>query len=86
MFALVSLFGWLIYGLIVGLIAKSIYKGVVPSGFLSTAIVGISGSFVGGFLKYLLTGSGDPFQASGLIFGVIGGILACFAYKKIKEL
>lgn len=83
---MILLLGWLLYGVIVGLIAKSIYKGVVPSGFVSTVVVGIVGSFIGGFLKYALTGSGDPFQASGLIFGVIGGILACFLHKKIKEL
>lgn len=86
LFALISLFGWLLYGLIIGLIVKSIYRGVVPSGFLSTALVGICGSFVGGFLKYILTGSGDPFQASGLILGIVGGISTCFIYKKFKEL
>lgn len=81
---LFSLFGWLIYGLIVGLIAKAIYKDA-PSGFLGTLLVGISGSFVGGFVKYLLTESGNPFQPSGIILGILGGIIACYTLKKLKE-
>ncbi len=74
--------GWLLYGLVVGLIAKSIYRGAVPIGFGSTLVVGIVGSFVGGFLRYLATGYGDPFQPSGILMGVLGGILACYVYKK----
>lgn len=81
---LFSLFGWLIYGLIVGLIAKAIYKDA-PSGFLGTLLVGISGSFVGGFVKYLLTESGNPFQPSGIILGILGGIIACYTLKKLKD-
>jgi hypothetical protein len=83
---LIVVLGWLLYGIIVGLISKAIYKGVVPSGFLSTLVVGIIGSFAGGFIKYMLTDSGDPFQPSGILFGVVGGILTCFLHKKIKEL
>lgn len=78
------LLGWLLYGVIVGLIAKKIYRGSVPSGFVSTLLVGISGSFVGGFIKFLATGNGDPFQPSGLLLGVLGGVLASFIYKKLK--
>lgn len=79
-----SLLAWLFYGLIVGLIAKAIYKDA-PTGFLGTLLVGISGSFVGGFIKYLLTDSGNPFQPSGILLGVLGGIIACYLFRKIKE-
>ena len=85
MMVLFSLLGWLVYGVIVGLIAKSIHKDA-PGGFLGTLLVGISGSFIGGFIKYLLTDSGNPFQASGILLGVLGGILACYTLKKIKEM
>lgn len=78
------LLGWLIYGAIVGLISKSIYKGDVPTGFVPTLLVGVFGSFIGGFIKFLLTGNGDPFQPSGLVLGVLGGVLACLAYSKLK--
>ena len=82
---LFSLFGWLVYGILVGLISKAIYKDA-PSGFLGTLLVGISGSFVGGFIKYLLTDSGNPFQPSGIALGILGGVVACYALKRIKEM
>jgi uncharacterized membrane protein YeaQ/YmgE (transglycosylase-associated protein family) len=85
MMALFSLLGWLVYGVIVGLVAKSLYKDA-PSGFVGTLLVGISGSFVGGFVKYLLTESGNPFQPSGILLGILGGIIACYILRKIKEM
>lgn len=78
------LLGWLVYGVIVGLISKSIYKGEVPTGFVPTLLVGVFGSFIGGFIKFLLIGNGDPFQPSGLVLGVLGGVLACLTYSKLK--
>lgn len=79
------LLGWLLYGIIVGVISKAIYRGSIPSGFVSTLLVGISGSFLGGFIKFLATGDGNPFQPSGLLLGVLGGIVASFIYKKMKQ-
>lgn len=76
------LLGWLAYGIIVGLIVKAIYKIDVQSGFLTTLLVGVAGSFVGGFIRFLLMGEGSSFQPSGILFGVIGGILACYLYNK----
>lgn len=77
--------GWIIYGIVVGLISKSIYRGDVPSGFISTLSVGVAGSFVGGLIKYILTGSGNPFQPSGIVLGVLGGIIACYVHKKFLK-
>lgn len=78
--------GWLVYGVIVGVLAKLIYKpAAVPSGFISTLLVGVSGSFLGGFIRYFLTGHGDPFQASGILMGVLGGVLACFIYARFYK-
>jgi uncharacterized membrane protein YeaQ/YmgE (transglycosylase-associated protein family) len=79
------LLGWLVYGVIVGVISKSIYKGDVPSGLLSTVVVGTVGSFVGGFMRFLLTNEGNPFQPSGLLMGVLGGVVACYIHKKFLK-
>jgi len=76
---------WLVYGVVVGLISKAIYKGRVPSGFLPTLLVGVFGSFIGGLMKFLLTGNGNPLQPSGIILGVLGGILACFIYSRLND-
>lgn len=75
---------WIFYGLVVGLVSKAImrYKDS-PKGFVSTLAIGICGSFVGGLINYLVFGDGDPFQASGLLMGVLGGVVTCFAYRKL---
>ncbi len=81
-----SLLLWLVYGLIVGLIVKAIYRGSLSAGFTSTVGIGIAGSFVGGFMNYLLGGGGDPLQPSGFLMGIVGGIVACVLHKKLNEL
>ncbi len=75
--------GWLVYGLVVGLIVKAVYPGDnEPKGFLATAGIGIAGSFVGGAINWLLGMGGSPFQASGWIMGIIGGLVFCWVYMK----
>jgi len=81
-----SLLLWLVYGLIVGLIVKAIYRGSLSAGFMSTVGIGIAGSFVGGLINYLLGGGGDPLQPSGFLMGIVGGIVACILHKKLNEL
>jgi uncharacterized membrane protein YeaQ/YmgE (transglycosylase-associated protein family) len=81
---MVRILVWVIYGLIVGLIAKAVmrYKDS-PKGLFSTLAIGVCGSFVGGFVNHLVYGSGDPLQPSGILMGVVGGMLTCFAYRKL---
>jgi len=80
---MINLLVWLVYGLVVGMISKAIYRYKdSPAGLLSTLALGVAGSFVGGFISYL-GGSGGPLQPSGLVLGVLGGVLASFVYRKL---
>lgn len=80
---MIKLLFWVLYGLLVGLASKSImrYKDS-PKGLLSTLAIGVCGSFVGGLINHLVYGSGDPLQPSGILMGVVGGMITCFAYRK----
>ena len=42
--------GWIVFGLIVGVIAKLLMPGRDPGGFIVTTLIGIVGAFLGGFL------------------------------------
>ncbi len=77
--------GWLIYGLIVGLIVRLIHPGDEPKGFLWTLLIGVAGSYVGGFLNWVLGFGTSPISASGFISGILGGILFCWIYTKYVE-
>lgn len=80
MFTIIGLF---IIGLIAGALARFLVPGPDPLGFLGTALLGIIGSFVGGFLWSLLTGDGLEIRTSGLIGSVIGAVIALLAYRSL---
>ena len=68
----------LIVGLIVGAIARLLLPGRDPIGVFGTVVLGIAGSFVGGFLENLIehhTLSVHSFRATGLIGSVIGALV-----------
>ncbi|MEO7555078.1 MAG: GlsB/YeaQ/YmgE family stress response membrane protein, partial [Acidimicrobiales bacterium] len=75
----------LIGGLIVGFIARAIVPGRDPMSVGATIVLGIVGSFVGGFLGWALFGAdaGDgALQASGIVGSIIGAVLALLVYRR----
>jgi uncharacterized membrane protein YeaQ/YmgE (transglycosylase-associated protein family) len=70
---------WTVFGLICGALARLLVPGRQPMGLAMTMVLGIIGSFVGGFLAYLFTG-GEPLQASGFVMSLIGAILVLSIY------
>lgn len=80
---MIDLIAWVVYGVVVGLISKAIYRYKdSPTGLLSTLAIGVCGSFVGGFINYLM-GGGSPLQPSGIAMGVLGGVITSVAYRKL---
>jgi uncharacterized membrane protein YeaQ/YmgE (transglycosylase-associated protein family) len=70
---------FVVFGFIVGLLARAITPGDQKMGFLMTAVLGIAGSFVGGFLTSLITSERVmDFNTSGIIGSVIGAIVVLF--------
>ena len=80
-----SIIGWILFGLIVGVVAKLLMPGRDPGGLIVTILLGIGGALVGGFLGRVLGwyGEGDPV---GFLMAVMGAILVLFAYRKISGL
>jgi uncharacterized membrane protein YeaQ/YmgE (transglycosylase-associated protein family) len=72
--------GWIVFGLVVGIVAKFLMPGRDPGGFFITALLGIVGALVGGFLGRLIGwyGDGDPV---GFVMAVIGSIILLAAYR-----
>jgi uncharacterized membrane protein YeaQ/YmgE (transglycosylase-associated protein family) len=75
-----GILGWIIFGLIVGLIARLFHPGRDPGGFVITALIGIAGSLVGGFLGRAL-GLYREGEGAGLIMSVLGAILLLVLYR-----
>ena len=72
--------GWILFGLAVGIVAKLLMPGRDPGGFFITALLGIVGSLVGGFLGRLLGWYGDGAPV-GFVMAVIGSIVLLAAYR-----
>jgi uncharacterized membrane protein YeaQ/YmgE (transglycosylase-associated protein family) len=76
-----NIIGWILFGLVVGAIAKFLMPGRDPGGWIVTILLGIAGSFVGGFLATTLMGSDK--QAAGWIGSIIGAMVLLFIYRLI---
>jgi uncharacterized membrane protein YeaQ/YmgE (transglycosylase-associated protein family) len=79
-----TVLGWIVFGLIVGIVGKLVMPGKDPGGFLATVAIGIVGAVIGGFLGRLLGmyGEGDPV---GFIMAVIGAMLFLWLYRMITR-
>lgn len=79
-----SIFAFLLLGLVAGLLARALMPGRQSMGLVMTMFLGMAGSFVGGFLASFLTGhSLMDFHATGLIGSIIGSLalLALFGFS-----
>jgi uncharacterized membrane protein YeaQ/YmgE (transglycosylase-associated protein family) len=72
--------GWIVFGLIVGAVAKLLMPGKDPGGFIVTILIGIAGALVGGFIGRALGlyREGEP---AGFFMAVLGSILLLFLYR-----
>jgi uncharacterized membrane protein YeaQ/YmgE (transglycosylase-associated protein family) len=51
-----AIVGWIIFGLIVGAVARFLMPGDQPTGVLTTILLGVAGSFAGGYVSSLVSG------------------------------
>jgi uncharacterized membrane protein YeaQ/YmgE (transglycosylase-associated protein family) len=90
-----AILGWIIFGLIAGVIAKAIMPGRDPGGCIVTILIGIAGSLLGGFIGHYLLGYGTggrgdvsdltrPGFLMSLVLAVVGAIILLAIYRLIK--
>ena len=81
-----GILGWIILGLLAGIIAKAILPGDDPGGFIITAIIGIVGAILGGLLASVLFDA-DPldefFDISTWITAIVGAIVLLLIYRVV---
>ena len=75
-----GILGWILFGLVVGIIAKFIMPGKDPGGIIVTIILGIVGALLGGYIGQALHlyGPGEP---AGFVGATLGAILVLFIYR-----
>jgi uncharacterized membrane protein YeaQ/YmgE (transglycosylase-associated protein family) len=77
-----TIVGWVVFGLIVGFVARALVPGRDDIGVLRTVALGVLGSVIGGFVFGLLTVGFRGFQPAGWIGSVIGAVVVLLAYNR----
>lgn len=79
-----AVIGWIIFGLIVGIVAKLLTPGRDPGGFIVTVLLGIAGALLGGYLGRAVGWyrEGDPV---GFAMAVVGSIVLLLLYRLVAR-
>ena len=75
-----GILGWILFGLIVGAVAKLLMPGNDPGGIIVTMLLGIVGAVVGGWLGRAL-GFYGPNDPAGFLMSLVGAIALLAAYR-----
>ncbi len=76
-----------VIGLVAGFLARAIVPGADPMSVGETIVLGIVGSFVGGFLAWALFGTDfaeGGIQASGIVGSIVGSIVALLVWRAVR--
>jgi uncharacterized membrane protein YeaQ/YmgE (transglycosylase-associated protein family) len=72
--------GWILFGLIAGVIAKLMMPGRDPGGFIITVCLGIAGALLGGFLGRAM-GLYSQGEAAGMFMSILGAVILLALYR-----
>jgi uncharacterized membrane protein YeaQ/YmgE (transglycosylase-associated protein family) len=76
--------GWVLFGLVVGIVAKLLMPGRDPGGFIITTLLGIIGAVIGGFLGRSL-GLYGPGEPAGFLMATLGAVVLLFIYRMMRR-
>ena len=83
---ILNIIGWCVFGLVVGAISRFLLPGRDPMSWLMTGATGVAGSFVFGFIFYMLFGNeGGGVAPAGFVGSVIGAILVLLGVRYMKS-
>ena len=78
---------WIVVGLIAGILAKWVMPGPDPGGIVVTALIGVVGAFIGGWVLGLLNlgGSTGSFSLSSILTATLGAIILLAVYRLLTR-
>ena len=75
-----AILGWILFGLIVGALAKLVMPGRDPGGIIVTMLLGIAGALLGGFVGQALGLYGEG-EAAGFVMSFLGAVVLLALYR-----
>jgi uncharacterized membrane protein YeaQ/YmgE (transglycosylase-associated protein family) len=79
-----AILSWIVFGIVIGAIAKLLMPGKDPGGFIITMLLGIAGALVGGFIGRAM-GFYGPNQSAGWIMSILGAIILLALYRMLAR-
>ena len=77
-----GILSWILFGLVVGVIAKLLMPGRDPGGFIVTILLGVAGALLGGFVGRAMGFYGEN-QGAGWIMSILGAIILLALYRMV---
>jgi uncharacterized membrane protein YeaQ/YmgE (transglycosylase-associated protein family) len=77
-----GILGWILFGLVVGALAKLVMPGRDPGGIIVTMLLGIAGAVIGGFLGRALGFYGEG-EAAGFVMSFLGAVALLALYRVV---
>jgi uncharacterized membrane protein YeaQ/YmgE (transglycosylase-associated protein family) len=77
-----AVIGWIVFGLIVGALAKLVMPGRDPGGIIVTMLLGIAGALLGGFIGRAM-GLYGPGEAAGWLMSFLGAVILLMLYRML---
>jgi uncharacterized membrane protein YeaQ/YmgE (transglycosylase-associated protein family) len=75
-----GILAWILFGLVVGIIAKLLMPGRDPGGFIVTILLGVAGALLGGFLGRAMGLYGSN-ESAGWIVSILGAVILLAIYR-----
>lgn len=77
-----SILGWILFGFVVGLIARAVMPGKDPLGMIGTIILGIVGALVAGWIGEA-AGLYAPTDGAGFVAATLGALIVLSIYYSV---
>jgi uncharacterized membrane protein YeaQ/YmgE (transglycosylase-associated protein family) len=77
---MMGILGWVLFGLIVGALAKLVMPGRDPGGIIVTMLLGIAGAVLGGFVGRAM-GFYGPNESAGFLMSFVGAVILLALYR-----
>ena len=72
--------GWIVFGLVVGALAKLVMPGRDPGGVILTMLLGVVGAVIGGWVGRAV-GMYGPNEPAGFLMSLLGAVLVLAVYR-----
>jgi uncharacterized membrane protein YeaQ/YmgE (transglycosylase-associated protein family) len=79
-----EIIGFILFGLVVGVIAKFLMPGRDPGGFFATTMIGMIGALVGGLIGRYILGRGESYTP-GWIMSIAGALILLWLYRRFSS-